>query len=172
MSDPKSESQNPNPKLQKADAVSDGLTTTDGGPQTVSPPAKPTPPAVPAPSAVGGPPSKVEPLELPKGALIAYRKSGGLKFSSREIVVYPDGRVTFGGGDTAKTALESRATRKLMDAQIMKMRRTLDQSGFWKMKAPAGKHGGDAYAMEIVARVGANSNQMELFTGGVPDSLM
>jgi len=39
------------------------------------------------------------------GALIALRKSGGLKFSSREIVVYPDGRVTYDGGDTAKSAL-------------------------------------------------------------------
>lgn len=113
-----------------------------------------------------------EKLELPKGAMLAFRKSGGLKFSSREIVVYPDGRVTYGGGDTAKTALESRAARKLTDAQVMRMRRMLDQANFWKMQSPPGAQSPDAYAYEIVARVGNKHNQMEVFDGGIPDVLM
>src|SRR5438067_10698429 len=34
-----------------------------------------------------------EPPLLPRGALIAMRKSGGLRFSTQQIVVYKDGRV-------------------------------------------------------------------------------
>ena len=32
-------------------------------------------------------------LKLPRGAFIAFRQSGGLRFSTREVAVYNDGRV-------------------------------------------------------------------------------
>ena len=32
-------------------------------------------------------------LKLPRGAFIALRQSGGLRFSTREVIVYNDGRV-------------------------------------------------------------------------------
>ncbi|MEP7199170.1 MAG: hypothetical protein ABI874_05060 [Chloroflexota bacterium] len=163
MSAEQKKSQIPNPKIKTGEATSDGLAMEDEGRQTGTSGAQPASP-------VSRPPSKAEPLELPKGALIAYRKSGGLKFSSREVVVYPDGRVTYGGGDKAKTAL-TRASRKLNDAQVTKLRRTLDSSGFWQMNPPEGKHGGDAFAHELVSRVGPKHNQFEVFTGAIPDAL-
>jgi len=56
---------------------------------------------------VNQPPAPVDPLEaapadtlrLPRGALVAMRRSGGLKFRSREVVVYRDGRVNYDDGD-------------------------------------------------------------------------
>lgn len=112
-----------------------------------------------------------ERLELPKGAMLAYRKSGGLRFTSHEIVVYPDGRVTYEGGDTAKTALESRARRKMTDAQIVRIRKLLDQVNFWRLGPTPGDQSPDSYAYEIVARVGSKHNHVELFDGAIPDAL-
>ncbi len=117
------------------------------------------------------PPETLDSLELPKGALIAFRKSGGLRFSSHHLVVYPDGRVTHEGGDTAKTALESRARRKLNDAQIVRMRKLLDQANFWNMPPTVGKQSPDAFAYELVARIGNKHHQSEMFDGSVPDSM-
>ena len=99
------------------------------------------------------------------------RKSGGLRFTSHEVVVYPDGRVTYEGGDTAKTALESRVRRKLTDAQIVRMRKLLDQANFWRMPPTTGKQSPDAFAYEIVARIGSKHNRVELFDGSIPDAM-
>ncbi len=115
-------------------------------------------------------PPKLGRLALPKGVLIAFRKSGGAKFSSREIVVYPDGRVSFGGPDVSKEAY-AHVARKLNDAQIARLRRTLDQVGFFRMQPAQGDQLPDAFAYEIVARLGARSNYVEVFDGSIPDTL-
>ena len=114
--------------------------------------------------------SKIQRLELPRGAFIAFRKSGGLKFSSREIVIYPDGRVSYGGADTS-TDWKSRAVRKMNDAQITTLRKTLDRTNFFRAQSSQGKHGGDAIAYEIIVRLGSRSNAIELFSGTIPESL-
>ena len=124
------------------------------------------PPAVPSVPAAA-PADK--PMELPKGALIAFRKSGGLKFSSWEIVVYPDGRVTYDGGDTAKTSL-TRAARRMSDAQVVKLRRTLENN-FFGLKLPKTKPDPDGYVIEIAARVGGKNNHVELNAAGMPGAL-
>lgn len=115
-------------------------------------------------------PPKIEKLQLPLGAFIAFRKSGGLKFSSREIVLYPDGRVSFGGADLSKEVY-ARATRQLNNAQIFDLRKVLDQAGFFRLQSAAGKQPPDSYAYEIVARLGSRSNFVEVFDGGIPDAL-
>ena len=125
------------------------------------------PPSVPAAPATQ-PADK--PMELPKGALIALRKSGGLKFSSREIVVYPDGRVTYDGGDTAKSAL-TRAARRMSDAQVVRLRRTLDQINFFGMKPPKTQPDPDGFVIEIAARLGGKNNQLEVNAAGIPGAL-
>jgi hypothetical protein len=114
--------------------------------------------------------SKIERLELPHGAFIAFRKSGGLKFSSREIVIYPDGRVSYGGADTS-TDWKSRATRKMNDAQITTVRKILDRTNFFRASSSPGKHEGDAIAYEIHAQLGSRFNSIELFSGMIPESL-
>ena len=114
--------------------------------------------------------SVAEPLQLPLGAFMAYRKSGGLKFSSREIVVYPDGRVSFGGPDVSKQ-IYGRAGRKLNDGQMARLRKMLDQVNFFRATSAQGKPPPDGFAYEIVARIHARSNQVEVFDGSIPDAL-
>jgi hypothetical protein len=108
-------------------------------------------------------------LALPRGALVAMRRSGGLKFSTQEIYVYPDGRVTH-GEDLSKEA-HARPGRKLNDAQIMRLRRLLSSSGFFGLKTEPRPQDPDAHVYELAARLGSKSNQVELHTGAIPDSL-
>lgn len=113
---------------------------------------------------------EAKPLELPRGAMLTMRVSGGIRFTTQDMVIYPDGRVTHGGGDTGRTVYQ-RASRVLNDAQIVKLRRMLDQSGFFRMKPPKGEQSQDSYAYEIVARVGTKHNRIEVFTGTMPEPL-
>lgn len=115
-------------------------------------------------------PPKIERLQLPLGAFLAFRQSGGLKFSSRELVVYPDGRVSYGGPDLSKHAY-ARAGRKLNDGQIARLRKTLNQAGFFRLPSTTGEQPPDSFAYEIAARLGNRSNFVEVFDGSIPDAL-
>ena len=85
-------------------------------------------------------------------------------------MIYPDGRVSYGGADTS-TDWKSRAARKMNDAQITTLRKTLDRTNFFRAQSSPGKHGGDAIAYEIKVRLGFRANTIELFTGAIPESL-
>ena len=111
-----------------------------------------------------------EPLQLPKGALIAFRKSGGAPVRTREIVLYPDGRVSFGGPDVAKEAY-AHVPRKMNDAQIARLRKTLDHANFFRMSSAQGDPPPDAFAYEIIARTGNRVNSVAVFDGGIPNAL-
>lgn len=115
------------------------------------------------------PPQARKKLALPKGAFIAFRKSGGIKFSSREIVVYPDGRVTYDSQGEQKHGPER--PRKLNDAQIIQLRRSLEQANFFRLRSGEGEQSGDVFAFEIVARLGSRTNDVEFFTGNLPKVL-
>ena len=112
---------------------------------------------------------KIERLQLPKGGWIAFRRSGGLKFSSREIVIYPDGHESYAGTDLPKPA---KTPQKLGEAQIAELRRMLDQSDFSRLLLAGGEQPPDSYAYEIVAQIDAKSNYVEVFDGKIPESLM
>lgn len=135
------------------------------------PPAKPRPtettvPQVPAPE----PPAEPKPLEMPRGAMLVMRVSGGLRFTTQEMVIYPDGRVTAGAGDTAKESY-NRAQRSMADAHVVRLRRMLDTSGFFDPAPAKGEQSPDGYAYEILARVGSKHNHIEVFTGTMPPGI-
>jgi len=111
---------------------------------------------------------KIEPLQLPRGAWVAFRTSGGLKFSSRELVIYPDGRMTRRGTDLPKQAGVSR----LNDTQVAELRRLLEQTGVARMQSSGGQQPPDAYAYEIVIQSKDKPNYVEVFDGTMPASLM
>jgi hypothetical protein len=111
---------------------------------------------------------KIEPLQLPQGALIAFRRSGGFKFSSREIAIYLDGRVTCSGTDLPK---QPSLAQKLSDAQIAELRRRLEQVGFLRLKLSGEQQPPDSYAYEIVAQMDGKSNFVEVFDGKIPEVL-
>ncbi len=115
-------------------------------------------------------PAKLEPLQLPHGAFIAYRVTGGTNPNAREIVVYPDGRVSVGGPDEAKQ-IYARAGRKLNDGQMARLRKMLDQAGFFRLATATSGQSSDAMAHEIVARIGSRANHVQVFEGSIPDAL-
>ena len=105
-------------------------------------------------------------LRLPRGALVALRRSGGFKFRSREVVVYRDGRVNYDDGESGP-----RTVWTLGDAEMAELRGALDQAGFAQLPA-AGRQNPDAFAYEIVARPARRVYSAEAFQGSIPASLM
>lgn len=125
-----------------------------------------------APPAGAPPPpeqASEEPLRLPRGAFLALRKSGGLHFTSRTVVLYPDGRVAYDLRAVPQKEY-NRLRRVLNDGQIQSLRKLLDQTGFWRAET-TGKQNPDAYAYEVAARLGQRANAIELYDGSVPDRL-
>lgn len=113
---------------------------------------------------------KPEPLQLPKGALIAFRKRGGVSASAREIVLYPDGRVSYGGPDLGKE-MYAHVPRQMNDAQIARLRKTLERVNFFRMTSAPGEPPADAFGYEISARAGKRVHAVAVFDGALPDAL-
>ena len=110
-------------------------------------------------------PAPADTLRLPRGALVAMRRSGGFKFRSREVVVYRDGRVNYDDGESGP-----RTVWTLGDAEMAELRGLLDQAGLAKLPA-AGRQNPDAFAYEIVARPARRVYSVEAFQGSIPTSL-
>lgn len=130
------------------------------------PPQKPTAPPVtvpPAPEKAGTPL-----LELPKGAMIAYRKAIGGK--AMEFFLYPDGRISFNVPDEAKERY-AHPSRMLNDGQINQLRHLLEHSNFYHAQSSPGKPKSDSAVHTISARVGSKANEIELVDGSIPDAL-
>lgn len=109
-----------------------------------------------------------EPLRLPRGAFIALRKSGGLQFTTRELVVYPDGRIAYDVRGVPQKEY-TRLRRAMNDGQVLSLRKLLDQANFWKVET-TGQQNPDAFAYEIAARIGLRANQVTVFDGSIPES--
>lgn len=115
------------------------------------------------------PETKPEPLRLPRGAFVGLRKSGGLHFTTSEVVVYPDGRVAYDARGVPQKEY-TRLRRVLNDGQTLSLRKLLDQTNFWQAES-GGVQNPDAYAYEVAARLGQRSNEVEVFDGSLPESL-
>jgi hypothetical protein len=109
----------------------------------------------------------IERLELPAGALIAFRSSGGLKFRSRQLVIYPDGRLTLSGTDLPKPS----AREKLGPDRIAELRKLLADSGFDRIETPARQQPPDSFAYETVAQIDSVAHYVEVFDGSIPEKL-
>ena len=142
----------------------------DSGLQVDQPPAPGNAPDTAQPNSglkVDQPPSaQEETLTLPRGALVALRRSGGFKFRSREVTVYRDGRVNYDDGESGP-----RTVWTLSDAEMTDLRRAIDQAGFGTLPASAGRQNPDAFAYEIVARPTRRAYAVEAFQGSIPESL-
>jgi hypothetical protein len=110
-------------------------------------------------------PASADTLRLPRGALVAMRRSGGLKFRSREVVVYRDGRVNYDDGESGPRTIWT-----LSDTEMDELRGALEQAGLANLRA-AGRHNPDAFAYEIVARPARRLYSVEAFQGSIPASL-
>ena len=107
-------------------------------------------------------------LQLPRGAFIAYRQSGGLRFSTREVIVYNDGRVIarrqgrFDAGE---------GSRCIPAEEVVILKESIAQSSFFVLPQPIGQPNPDGYAYEIVARFKRKTRLLEFFDGSIPSEL-
>ncbi len=109
-------------------------------------------------------------LQLPEGGLVAMRKSGGLRFTSREVVIYPDGRVAT-DGDPARASTQPAPTRRLSDKDLVELRQALEKTNLHELPHTSGQQNPDAFAYEIAAHIGAASYSLEVFDGSIPGQL-
>jgi hypothetical protein len=127
--------------------------------QPPAPAKQPRPPVNPLESA------PADTLALPRGALVAMRRSGGFKFRSREVVVYRDGRVNYDDGEGSP-----RTVWTLSDAEMAELRRVLEAADLSRLPS-AGRQNPDAFAYEIVARPRRRVYSVEAFQGSIPATL-
>jgi hypothetical protein len=104
-------------------------------------------------------------LRLPRGAFIALRQSGGLRFSTREVTVYNAGRLIW--NRQGKLAAEN-GSRRITPAEVAELKELIKQSGLWELSNSIGRPSPDGYVYELIARLGRKSTAIEFFTGNIP----
>ena len=67
-----------------------------------------------------------QPLRLPRGAFLVFTKTGGPDSTPQALVLYPDGRVAYDAHGVNQKDY-SRLRRVLNDAQVLGLRKLLDQ---------------------------------------------
>lgn len=113
------------------------------------------------------PPSEREQLERPRGALVAVRKSGGLFFSWRLLVVHRDGRLIYKSNEVGAPA-EAHVIGRLAEGQLAELQALIGQTD-WAVRAiGAQQPSPDAFSYELIARVGRKNEAAELFEGRIP----
>jgi hypothetical protein len=116
----------------------------------------------------GAPPAQAVPadedqLGLPRGGLVAFRKSGGLRFSSRGFVVYRSGWVVPLEGTGGRPRRMTDAAREALEALIVR-------SGLSRTRRKA-KGARDGYGYEVTARYGGRTRYAEAEDGAIPEAL-
>jgi hypothetical protein len=103
-------------------------------------------------------------LTVPRDALLAFRKSGGMRFSSRTIVVYRNGWVVSADGAESKP-------RHLSDDALAKLAGLALRSGLARYKPTGARQPPDRYAYEIAVRIGRQVRRAEAMDGSIPADL-
>lgn len=107
-----------------------------------------------------------ERLIVPRGALVVFRKSGGLRFTSRSCVVYRSGRVE------RSSLAEGRARpARLSAAEMDRLRHLLLRARLasWERERPGPPP--DGYSYEIAARYGSTTRRVDLADHHIPDAI-
>ncbi|HEX9987366.1 MAG TPA: hypothetical protein VGE45_02685 [Chloroflexia bacterium] len=125
-------------------------------------------------------------LSLPEDALVAIRRSGGFRFTSKSVVIYRDGRVTTEG--TGYGAGRQAPARRLDDEEFAELYRALDRArgqgsgardqgsevetdSFSGQRFTSERANPDGYSYEIVARIGMDTFAVEVVDGSIPEQL-
>lgn len=109
-----------------------------------------------------------ESLALPKGALVAMRKSGGLRFTSRTVVIHRDGQVTQSSSTRSRNF---KPPARMNKRQLSSLKHTVARCMSGATAKSIGRQNPDAYAYEILARVGRRVMTTEMFDGSIPASM-
>ena len=104
-------------------------------------------------------------LSLPHGAFIAFRQSGGLRFSTREIIVYDDGFVIVrrqGKLDAGE------GSRRITPDEVAGLKEQIDRCALFGLHPPIGRQNPDGYTYELIVRMDRKSKLIEFFDGSIP----
>ena len=117
----------------------------------------------------GTPPAQSVPadedrLGLPRGGMVAFRKSGGLRFSSRGIVVFRSGWVVPLEGTEGRPRSMTGTAREALEALLL-------HSGLSRTRHRKAKGTPDGYFYEITARYGGRTRYAEAADGSIPEDL-
>ena len=93
------------------------------------------------------------------------RQSGGLRFSTREVTVYNDGRVTW--QRQGKLDAEE-GSRRITPDEVVEIKDLIEHSGLWELSNPIGQPNPDSYAYELVVRFERKSKLIEFYDGSIP----
>lgn len=108
-----------------------------------------------------------EPAQRQPGALVAMRKSGGLHFSWRLVVVHQDGRIIY-KSNTIGAPAAAQVVGRLNDAQQAELQRLIAGTAFAARPLPGGPQNPDAFAYEIIAWQGDRQVFAEVLDGRIP----
>jgi len=111
-----------------------------------------------------------EPLKRPRGALVAMRKSGGIRFTWRLLVVRTDGRVIYKSNELGAPRT-ARAVGQLEAAQLADLQALIRRTDFAATALGVARQNPDAFAYELIARVGRRNVFAEAFEGSIPAAL-
>ncbi len=109
-----------------------------------------------------------EQLQLPSGAFIAFRQSGGLRFRSREVIVYHDGRVItrrqgkLGAGE---------GSRHITPTEVADLKALIERSRLRELPRSVGRPSPDGYAYELIVRLNRGLSSIEFFDGSIPSEM-
>lgn len=117
-----------------------------------------------APASAGG-----DEMARPRGALVAMRKSGGIRFTWRLLVVHQDGRLIYKSNELG--APEKARVIGALDAEQKAALETALAATDFGARAYGARQNPDAFAYEIIARVGDKNHFVEAFQGSIPAAL-
>ena len=109
-------------------------------------------------------------LKLARGAFIAVRQSGGLRFSAREVTVYHDGLVVA----RRQGKLDSREeARRITPGEVADVKAAIAHSSLRDLPrfSSIGQQNPDGYAYELIARAGRKLKSIEFFDGSIPSEV-
>lgn len=102
-------------------------------------------------------------LGLPRGGLVAFRKSGGLRFTSKGFVVFRSGWVVPLEGTAGRPRQITAEAREALEG-------LLQTSGLSRTRRKA-RATPDGYSYEITARYGGRTRYAEAADGAIPKEL-
>ena len=109
-------------------------------------------------------------LTLARGAFLALRQSGGLRFSTREVMVYHDGRVI----SRRQGKLDAReGSRRITSGEVTDLKAAIARSSLHALPrfTSIGRPSSDGYAYELIARADRKLKSLEFFDGSIPSEV-
>jgi hypothetical protein len=115
-------------------------------------------------TSLGQPAPAGDELTLPRTALLAFRKSGGLRFRSQTVIVFRSGWVLRTEGAQDKLC-------HLDAAALARLARLALCSGLARQRPSGARQPPDGSAYEVAARIGRHVRRAEVFDGSIPADL-